>query len=341
MQILMIAFFFFFQSFLVKVQQQECKSPVASNIIYQSKDGGRTWQDISAGLPPKFNAQGVYTEEGKLILSFDKGLYRCNTNNSIPNWAPESFFDRPVSNVYKCNGGLFAHNFEDGFYQEIVGAGIWVPVFSKMNVNGVRSIMNAPDGSMLLSSEKGIFKSNDKGVNWRKVCSEIGVFKITLGDGVLIGATNKGLIRSTDSGEHWEFTLEEGRSIRQTKFAAGRFFAISSWTGTFKEVMANPALYGNRLIVSEDKGKTWRRIDENLTPIRFAITPEEGKMQAPSINDVEQVGESLFCSMDNGIFKSNDLGKTWKMVLPNSGRQSFRFAVSGNVIYAVLVFSGC
>lgn len=341
MQILMIAFFFFFQSFFVGRQIQECTNPVASNIIYQSKDGGRSWQDISAGLPLNFSAQSIYSDEGKLILSHDQGLYRCNTKSAIPNWTQETFLNRPISNVFKCNGGLYAQHFEEGFYQEIMSSGVWVPVFSNMNVNRLRSIQDAPDGSLLLSTDKGIFKSTDSGVNWRQVCADIGVYKIILGNGVLLGTTNKGLIRSTDSGEHWEMTLEDGRSMRTVKYLGGRFYAISNWSGTFKEVMANPVLYSNRLSISEDNGKTWRRIDENLTPIRFTITADESKMKAPSINDVEQVGESLFCSMDNGIFKSNDLGKTWKMVLPNAGRQSFQFAVSGNVIYAVLVFSGC
>jgi len=56
MQNLMIAFFFFFQSFLISNQSHDCNGPITANVIFQSKDGGRSWQDISAGLPLNFNA---------------------------------------------------------------------------------------------------------------------------------------------------------------------------------------------------------------------------------------------------------------------------------------------
>jgi photosystem II stability/assembly factor-like uncharacterized protein len=110
-----------------------------------------------------------------------------------------------------------------------------------------------------------------------------------------------------------------------------------------------------------DSGKTWTAIDEGLQP-------------SLSISSIKQVGKYLLCGHPDGIFRSSDMGKTWKLVHPSvdnafteSGntsnvtssidntftlndktgnrlldkRRVFKLYVSGNVLYAVARNFGC
>jgi photosystem II stability/assembly factor-like uncharacterized protein len=79
---------------------------------------------------------------------------------------------------------------------------------------------------------------------------------------------------------------------------------------------------------SYDDGKTWQPIDAGLTG-------------SPNISSIIQVGEDFFCGHPNGIFRSSDNGKTWKLLLPSIGDKVFNLFVSGNVIYAIPRSGGC
>jgi hypothetical protein len=48
------------------------------------------------------------------------------------------------------------------------------------------------------------------------------------------------------------------------------------------------------------------------------------------------MGKYLICGRSDGMFRSSDMGKTWKkMLLPAVENYGFNLSVSGNVIYAV------
>jgi hypothetical protein len=56
---------------------------------------------------------------------------------------------------------------------------------------------------------------------------------------------------------------------------------------------------------------------------------------------ITQVGENFFCTHPDGIFRSSDKGKTWKLLLPSIDDKGFGLFVSGNVIYAIRSKGGC
>ena len=56
---------------------------------------------------------------------------------------------------------------------------------------------------------------------------------------------------------------------------------------------------------------------------------------------ITQVGENFFCAHPDGIFRSSDKGKTWKLLLPSVEGKVFNLFVSGNVIYAIPSKGGC
>ena len=79
---------------------------------------------------------------------------------------------------------------------------------------------------------------------------------------------------------------------------------------------------------SYDDGKTWQAIDAGL-PANLNIA------------SIVQVGDYFFCGHPTGIFRSQDKGKTWKLLLPSINGKVFNLFVSGNVIYAIPRNGGC
>src|SRR5688572_3646965 len=67
--------------------------PGATNIIYQSKDGGQTWQDISDGLPEYERPEGFFAGESDVYLRVNDVMYRSKSNLRTPVWEKENVLD--------------------------------------------------------------------------------------------------------------------------------------------------------------------------------------------------------------------------------------------------------
>jgi len=144
------------------------------------------------------------------------------------------------------------------------------------------------------------------------------VMKLVESNGILLATSQRGIIRSADGGENWEAVISEG----------GVGIAVESIQGGFAAITFNTKSNTRRVRTSCDGGKTWQPIDAGL--------PAQS-----SISSIIQVGENFFCGHPNGIFRSSDKGKTWKMMLPSVKDKVFNLFVSGKIIYAVPRSGGC
>lgn len=132
-------------------------------------------------------------------------------------------------------------------------------------------------------------------------------------------------MRSTDGGEHWDWTLtEDGLAFTMESTTVG-LIAITDGRMSWQEARTKEK--ANRLRISTDQGKTWQRMELNL-PNNLVIY------------DIQQAGKYLFCSCDNGVYRTADLGKHWDLVREHSGESMIQLVVSGDVLYAVRI-SGC
>ena len=100
-------------------------------------------------------------------------------------------------------------------------------------------------------------------------------------------------------------------------FCAAQSSTDSVYVGTLDSVKAK--------VVIESIWRTWN--DRPFVP-RF-------------MTSIIQVGENFFCTHPDGIFRSSDKGKTWKLLLPAVEGKVFNVIVSGNVIYAIPSKGGC
>jgi photosystem II stability/assembly factor-like uncharacterized protein len=295
-----------------------CTKPVASNIIFQSTDGGQTWQDISAGLPVDLIAQRFFTSNGELYLGAENGSYYRSTAVMTPVWDKDNSLT-PQSNIVSAgSAGLFALDYNSGFSQKLNGTDIWMPMFTNFKERLLQNVFEAKDGTIFIACDNGLFKSSDGGTTWRQVVEDGWVYHIVESDGIMLCTNQGGILRSADGGESWDVVIYEGGVGIDVEVIEGGFAAI-----TF-----NTQSETRRVRTSTDGGKTWQPIDAGLPPSMLIAT-------------INQVGKYFLCGHPDGIFRSADSGKTWELLKPAIGKKVFNLYVSGKVVYAVAMEGGC
>ncbi|MBK7937817.1 MAG: exo-alpha-sialidase [Lewinellaceae bacterium] len=360
MQIRILALLLFFQSFAACQQDQEKTLSLAAGIVapsatgrqenseknrsssaavvFQSTDGGQTWQDISAGLPKKLSARWIFANGDEVLLGTERGFYRSNSTSVTPVWEKDFFSTEEITNISPGRSGLYFCSYQNGFFQEIPGTGIWGPIHTTLKEKGVRTILETPGGTLFVGSDSGIFKSADGGQTWKQVFDKGLVLNIVTAGDVLIADGMEGVLRSTDGGEHWDVVLDENILVKKVGLLKDQFVAI---LGTKDPTKVSPEGITNRLRVSPDGGKSWQRMEKVPLPIGGMYNMDIRLSQVRDVYDIVQVGEYLLCSFDTGIFRSSDKGKTWEPVFASDGERVFNLTVSGKVIYALKVFGGC
>ncbi len=136
--------------------------------------------------------------------------------------------------------------------------------------------------------------------------------------GVVLATCNRGIMRSVDDGKNWEPVISEG----------GVGIDVARIEGGFAAITYSSEAKSRRVRTSYDGGKTWQAIDAGLPPSMM-------------ISSVVQVDDFFFCGHPDGIYRSEDKGKTWQLIFPSLEGKVFNLKVTGKVIYAVPSAGGC
>ena len=342
--------------FTDSLHTQHTGSTRTANIVFRSADDGQTWQDISNGLPePVQDDYGIgrnvfYADDDGLYLTDGNWIYHSNTNSTAPFWTKDIFPDKH-SNIAPGKNGIFAYNYYGPILQKLNGTNEWSPVFTDLQAKKVRTVSETAGGSLFIGTDNGLFKSTNNGKTWKQVNAWGLLGKLAESDGVMVATSNRGIIRSTDDGENWELVISEG----------GVGIDVASIKGGFAAINYSTSAGTRRIRTSYDGGKTWQPIDAGfpgqaiidspLQPINAGNPaqgadsvwhPKEAALPAPEYKtSIIQVGENFFCGHTDGIYRTSDKGKTWKLVLPSVKGKMFKLSVSGNVIYAIQMESHC
>ncbi|MGC3947144.1 MAG: hypothetical protein QM762_21930 [Chryseolinea sp.] len=117
----------------------------ATNLIYQSLDGGKTWQDITYTLPEN-EEPAIFAGEAGLYLRYKNKMYHSKSNLKIPVWESESTVDPRYSGDHPFDGsiafnpsGVTAYGWNVQVYQkkEQAGGDAWSPVYPTL-----KTVMN-------------------------------------------------------------------------------------------------------------------------------------------------------------------------------------------------------
>lgn len=289
-----------------------------SNILFQSTDGGQTWQDISQGLPENLQDIGFYAGDSELYLHNKKGMYRSKESFKKPVWEKVNFIDQGSNEIAFGVNKVFAYNYDGRIFQKINATGMWMPVYTEFKKKLVRTIFETNKGTVFVGCDSGLYKSTDNGKTWKNVLAEGWVMKMVDSKGVLLATSQKGIIRSADDGENWDLVVSEG----------GVGISVETIEGGFAAITYNTKSKTRRMRISADGGKTWLPIDERLPA-------------SESIASIKKAGDYLICGHPDGIFLSSNKGKSWNMVLPSIDKKVYNLYTSKNVIYAVARNFGC
>lgn len=344
---------FLLNSFVLKEKEAEKKIEGTKsgllNIVLRSTDGGQTWQDISRGLPQNLQREGVwghalFANDRGLYLRAGNGVYHSEPNSTTPFWTKE-IFPGKQREIAPGKNGIFAYNFRGQFLQKINGTSDWSPMYTNFQEQAVRidktidwmyknykekevrTIFETAGGTVFIGSNNILFRSTNSGKTWKQVQAGDGAMKLVESNGVLLSTSKEGILKSTDDGQNWNRVISEG----------GIGITVERIDGGFAAIIYNTISQTNTIHISRDSGKTWNTIGEELQPSRFnlLIKPIGGLQSSLNISSIKQVGKYLICGRSDGIFRSSDMGKTWKLLLPSIENRGFNLSVSGNVIYAI------
>lgn len=79
----------------------------------------------------------------------------------------------------------YAYSLQTGFFQNL-SKGVWLPAFSGLENQTVRTLLETPDGTVFVGCDNGIFKSADYEKTWKHVFEEGIVLNMVASDGVLL-----------------------------------------------------------------------------------------------------------------------------------------------------------
>lgn len=310
--------------------------PALTNILLQSTDGGKTWQDISQGLPEAVQPQDFFAGASELYVRVNDVLYHSKSSLKTPVWEKENVLDPQEVSIAFNRSGVITYTYDGKMHRKTLASGAWMPIYTTFKKQTIRTIFESADGAVFIGSDNGLYKSTDKGKTWKQVQNEGWVMDIVESEGVLIGTGQKGIMRSTDKGEHWEWVISEG----------GVGIDVERIQGGFAAIVYSSKSQSRKIYLSQDSGKNWKAIDDGLMP-------------SVSTSSIKQVGHHLLLGHPEGIFLSADMGKSWKRVYAgapqnvfatinflNNGaavenRKVHTLYTSGNVVYAVLRDFGC
>jgi photosystem II stability/assembly factor-like uncharacterized protein len=346
---------FLLSSFVIKEKKAWAKTTKGArsahvSIIFRSADGGQTWQDISQGLPQNLQRAGVrrdgyFANDRGLYLRAGNGVYHSDPTATTHVWTKE-IFPGKQDNIAPGNNRMFAYNFRGQFLQRINGKSDWLPVYTNFQEQAVRlnktvdwmytnfkekqvsSVFETTRGTIFIGSNEALYKSTDSGKTWTYVRVGGWVMKMVESDGVLLAASSKGILRSADDGKTWDGVIAGGSEA----------IAVERIDGGFAAIIYNTITQTNNMQISLDSGKTWNAIGEELQPSQMSLLMNKIGLTSSSSNilSIKQMGKYLICSRTDGMFRSADMGKTWKKVsLPAVDDFGYQLSVSGNVIYAI------
>jgi photosystem II stability/assembly factor-like uncharacterized protein len=260
--------------------------------VYKSLNGGRTWTNMGLKasehiarilVDPRNTAVVYVAAEGPLwSAGGERGLYK--TGDGGRTWA--------LSLEIGKDTGVTSAEFDPSNPDVIYAA-------AYQRRRSVAAFMGG-------GPESAIYKSEDAGKSWRKLTvglpkGEMGKIGLAVSpiDPRVVYATveaspdERGFYRSTDRGESWE---------KRNEF-------ISGGTGPhyYQEIFADPNVLDRvwqmapPLMVTEDGGKTWRRVNENN---------KHGDNHAMAFIPGDR--DYVLNGSDGGVYESRDGAKTWR-----------------------------
>lgn len=265
--------------------------------ILRSSDAGRTWQSANFGLRTQDVLALTWRSGDEVVAATDAGLYV--SPNSGRAWRVESGTDEVISTSLAVfpDGMVFAATYSGQVLRSEVGSTAWTPLDGMPREVGSWTLATSPAGTVLLGSpDRGIWRSDDRGVHWFKI-AHMPVLSLTISGKWIVVGTFDGFSQSEDGGSSWSrlpptplhdlhrlhvfdgcVLLTGTDSPPQRSKPDGGWMPLKGTPGTYSGTFMGPdgALFAggpDGLVRSDDLGTKWKTVvtglDGNLTHMTF------------------------------------------------------------------------
>jgi hypothetical protein len=285
-----------------------------------SDDGGRTWQNRSAGLaitmyydldvapsdPLSFG--GGAQDNGTLVTTTGGGNDHFEILGGDGGWMV--YHPARANQIYASyyNMNIFRIRGQD--WREISPP---APKAEKANVWMVFITLDPNKASTIFTGSTRVWRSKDDGSSWQAVSgfldgSPISAIEVAPADSqrVYVGTENGSFFRSLDGGATWS------PNMAGPELPGVTITRLESSPVNADVLFVSVANFGNSHVFrSNDGGATWRDVDRGRLPDvphhAIAIPPDEPK--------------TVYVCNDAGVHVSHDLGGAWRSLkrnLPNT-----------------------
>jgi len=268
--------------------------------FYKSKDNALSWVNIREGLPPvsKYSLSGSV---GTIALNpFDTSTLLIGMG-----YRPSSEGNVTIKRLKWLKNIFISNNKGES----------WKTVQVFKQPQRVNHIVYSHDikGEIYIATNKGIYKSKDNGVIWKKIYHEKVLNLITLAHkpGWLIAASaDRGVIRTRDGGVTWK-KINTGLSFSFHTSGRNRYSYLAESYNSPGELYVTNSTWGRSggLYKSVNYGDTWQLISVDM-PESWLKTSR--RMNAVAINPIDN---TVYLGSSRYIYKSIDRGSTWRQLI--------------------------
>jgi photosystem II stability/assembly factor-like uncharacterized protein len=280
--------------------------------IYKSVDRGVTWTKAGANLAgnPRINSFGATTD--RIFAGTDAGIYSSGDEGQT--WQKTSITVRTISFATSGNT-IYAGTQSVGLLASKDQGLTWTPVTSLASRN-IRSLLAAQGRLYAGTGADGVMVSHDQGMTWMAHTAGLPllsqVFAMAfVDDTIFAGLYAKGLYAWSKNEQRWT----KAGNVKPLVLAA---------TGGTLAVGHNP---GGIYWSEKPKTPEW--------------TKAAGDFESAAPVWEMASGDNVVLGMADGIFRSEDYGRTWSRTLKGLPARSpgVSFLIQGKTIYAGLVIT--
>jgi len=294
--------------------------------IFKSEDGGATWISSSEGLSARGFAQLSVQGDQLFVMGPQEGLWHSLAENvewqSVPNL--ESYLPFAAISVVS-QSTLFVASQEDGILRTTDAGSAW-QVTSP--VPGVQALVVLADnaGGWAGTADGKLLATDDGGASWHEIespCEGQEILSIvaspafaddhTLFMGTSIAGTGNrqprvALWRSTNAGQSW-------RQIT-TQMTPARWVDIAMPVGVQEDVAGQAIVATGPFCL-----RPLRRAKDVWISTR--VDPSgANNLSVAALGEIDAGGQ-LYSATGNGVYNSQDGGRTWQQFSSGLGSQSF------------------
>ncbi len=280
------------------------RSETARGIVYRSVDTGTHWTDISDGLPGElFLTDLAVSDELLAIATKQHGIFLFDSPGNRWRAVPSrQVTTSPVDALVYYHQHLFAGTGRAGVFTSADLGKTWQAINQDLGNLTIRTLKVIND-KLYAGTNGGLYSWNEARHRWiaEYEMPALQVNGITGLDGEIYIGTNSGVFKATEGQKNWQPLLTR-RSLHNISSDGKMVYAM---------------VY-NELMVSTDKGASWKSLQSGLPPTlyTFQIIPN---------------GNTVFAGQWDGVYvKDSLLGASWRLA---SNGLPEKFAVTEMAVY--------